>query len=151
MPLVLFKSADGVSWTYSDTIQISSHYGTRPDTRLVEFEKKGISDVLVQHEIVDWGTGILQKDVSIYRVSDGQLRCVFEEPESVHFALGAGTSPVEQQSKFDVRESQPDSVGGNEYLHEERQIKIGNQTLRRSRNCFWQEEKEHFVCVESGE
>ena len=151
MPLVLFKSVDGAAWTYSDTIHLSSHYGTQPDIRLVDFAQKGLSDVLVQHEIVDWGTGVLQKDISVYHVSGGQLRCVLEEPESVHFAPRPGTSTVEQQSKFDVRESAPDNVGGTKYLHEERQIKIGKQTFRRYRACYWEEKNQHFLCVESGD
>lgn len=151
MPLVLFKSVDGITWTYSDTIQFALAFGTRPEVRLVEFVRKGITDLLVQHEIVSWGSGVQQEDISIYRISDGHLKCVLEEQESMVYAPIPWKRTVEQRSKFEIREYEPGNVIGGKYLHEEQRIRIGKQTLRRFRSCSWDERKQRFLCKEESE
>lgn len=144
MPLVLFKSTDGIKWTYSDTVQLELAFGTRPPIRLVAFAGKGIKDVLVQHEIVDWGSGILQEDISVYRIFDGHLKCVLEEPETVNYGPRPGQRSVEQHSNFEIRELEPGNATGGKYLHEDQQITIGKQTLRRFRSCYWDDRKQRF-------
>jgi hypothetical protein len=148
MSLVLFRKGGNGHWIYIQTIRLSVHYDTVPDIHPVDFVQSGVTDLLIEHELLDWGTGVLQKNTSIYHMMNGQMKCIFNEPEYVHHAVEGPI--IEQQSKFELHDSTPDSnTFGNKYLSEQQEIKIDAELVRRYRNCIWDDKPEHVVCVES--
>lgn len=149
MALILFERRSKNEWNYLQTVHLSARY-TTPAIRLVEVAEAGKNDVLVEHQTVDWGTGVMQRNISLYHMSNNRLACVLDEPEYVLFAAGGpqGKSEFSQQGRFEVRLSSPDT-SGHQYLHEEQTIKVGGISVSRSRNCLWEEKAQHMRCVEA--
>jgi hypothetical protein len=137
--VMIFSSVDG-KWRHLDTIKLST---LRLDQPLVAFRDvtgSGARDIVVQGLPVDKGTGILQKNVRIYRVLRAKATVIFDEPEYVHFDVRTHRShySVDQESVFELDTT----------IHERQTLKINGASVTRYKECNWDSNTERIRCFE---
>ena len=147
--LIFFqKTASG--WHHFQTLLLSSHYGEQPTVTFPELIEPGQHEILVRGEIADWGTGNLQKNMSIYKLAGDHFELIFDAPETVHIQVGLAKSlyRLEQKSTFDlIRIPQSKAIT----IDEKQVITKGRLTLTRYRGCVWRPEIFRYRCTERAE
>jgi hypothetical protein len=71
-------------WEAIAPIAVIGHYHT-PTFEVRELIAPGEQEVIVRDHDVDWGTGIQQWNMTIYKLVGDRMQIVFDEPEYLHF------------------------------------------------------------------
>jgi len=95
----------GGSWVALKPIRLSAHYDD-PNWRLESLVAAGEEGIVVSNQTVDWGTGYLQRNMTIYKVIGNEARIVFDAPEYIGVGIPpAGMGPGWKNGYEDVQRS----------------------------------------------
>ena len=149
--LLVFGGEPG-NWTLIATLQLSSHYDEQPTVTFPSLIEPGVQEIMVEHQIVDWGTGVLEKFTTIYKWIDGHLRVVFDEPDSVHLEEASSASPdnlyeFDQTNTFRV---EVDNESSEKTIEERQTITLGKRKIILSRGWIWEPSLQRFRGYETG-
>jgi hypothetical protein len=135
-------------WNHIQTIPLSARYGSVPEISLVELVEPGTKEILIQKQIVDTGTGILQKNISVLKLIDRKISIILDEPEVVRFSIPSvahgqlRNTEQRQDSEFTII---LDSSGlGHRQIRESQTITDHDKEIRRSRVFIWQPDIKRF-------
>lgn len=109
--LTIFRKSKS-TWRYLQTISLWS----KDKTPQVTFESlivAGEKDIVASNYETDYGSGILQTNITIWRLHDNRLHVILDEPTKVNFAIPAGPTAFEntEQSEDSTFLFQPDVNG----------------------------------------
>ena len=96
-------------WITIPPITLWTKYST-PSYKLDNLIKTNEKEIIVSNITVDAGTGILQRNLMIYRVSEKGIRIVFDRPESIHYSVP--TQTPRGSSSYDDDEASTSSFPG---------------------------------------
>jgi len=143
--IILFRRTDS-GLTHVQTILLHAYYGEQPVVTFPELIKPGEREILIRGQIVDKGTGIEQRNITIYKFTNGRFEVVFDAPEIVHFEIPGGTQlyQLNQKSSFEFVHSGSPDVS----IQEKQVITRGRGSTTRYRGCTWSPELLRFRCYE---
>lgn len=125
-------------WKPLPPIAVLAHYD-EPRIRLLSLIERGVQEIEVSGQYVDWGTGIQQQNRTIYKLIDGKMRVVFDEPESLHFGSSPSTYDEYEKSSFSYVKRE----GGNGmplFIMERRMETKGKRSILVFCEYDWKEE-----------
>jgi hypothetical protein len=150
---IVFFESQGEKWIQVADLRLSTHYGEQPEVKFLELTEPGVQDLMVQHQVVDWGTGVEQKNMTLYKWISDHFEVTFDEPEVVHLSAPITDKrgvqsyyQIEQQSTFDVA---PSEVQGVKKLVEHLSVKRKRLVLSRVRTWIWDHELRRFRSFET--
>jgi hypothetical protein len=132
-------SQKGTEWIALKPIVLWSKF-SEPSYRLDELISSGEQQIVVSNLTVDEGTGILERDLMIYKISLDGDDLVFDQPEIVHFTAPHGNSTFQdnERSTFEFRKNGEGVYGtGMIYINEKREITVGGKSLTLYRSYTW--------------
>lgn len=140
-------------WTLVSDLRLSSHYDEQPTVTFPSLTDSDTQDVMVEHQIVDWGTGFGQKNITIFKWNGNHFEVILDEPEWVHISVPSTSSSgrrenyeLEQRSTFEPQNAE---APGGKQLTERQTIKQKNKEIIRTRNWIWDPTTRHFRCFEA--
>lgn len=149
--IIVFESHDG-TWIQIADLRLSAHYGEQPEVKFLELTEPGVQDLMVQHQVVDWGTGVEQKNITLYKWIEDRFAVILDQPEVVHLSVlitdkrgVRGNYQIDQQSTFEVA---PGEGQGAKKLVEHLSIKMKASALSHVRNWIWNPEIRRFRSFE---
>ena len=143
--LLLFRKTSR-GWSIVQTIYLRAFYGEQPIVTFPELFKPGEHEILVRGEIVDKGTGMVQRNIGIYKWIRGRVELVFDDPEMIHFEVPTETALFQLDQKSTFTFSHPGTPGVS--VDEVQVITEGTVSLTRFRGCTWSDEASRFRCYE---
>ena len=146
MYLVPMIRQDG-DWRTLPAVPLSTHYEA-PTITLDTLVRKGEQEVVVSHLWVDHGTGIQQTNLTIYKLIDGAMRIIFDQPEHLHFftlTVPPDSYDEYQESKF-IFVNEPNTFG-LKTIEETRVETNGRRRLTVYRAYCWQPEIQIYRMV----
>jgi hypothetical protein len=148
----IIKNAD--TWAVMNPIRLSTHY-TEPKYKVMNLIEDGEYEIVVTNQTVDWGTGINQRNMTIYKVIGNEVRVVFDAPESMHLAIPDNRVPITNNYQEDQKALFTfvnDSNGFSKlYIAEKRVESVGNKTYTVYRNYRWSPDLRQFRMVGSSQ
>lgn len=144
------------SWQSLGSIRLSMHDGTVPECKVQNLVSKDDQEIVVSNVMVDWGTGFLQTNLTIYKVIGDRVRVVFDEPESLHLAIPDMRVPVtnnyseEQNSTFQFVNDTGHTTFGHTYILEKRIDRIGKRKFTVYRSYVWEPALSAFRMIGAG-
>jgi hypothetical protein len=131
----------GTLWKPLKPISIWAKYST-PVIRLTNLISPRNQEILVSNQTVDEGSGILQRNTTIYKAKGDSYSIIFDQPEYLHLSVPYRKQDAdlvyeeEQQSRFQFLKDPQDSSTAT-LIREKRSIQLGNQQLRDEREYHW--------------
>jgi hypothetical protein len=132
----------GAEWEALPTISLSSHYA-EPKVRFESLVESGVQEIIVSGLWVDWGTGIQQQNLTIFKLLDGKMRVIFDQPENLHNGASPSVYEEYQESAFKfVRKS---DKGGMPVSIQERRVETkGKRSFVVFREFIWDPHLQEF-------
>jgi hypothetical protein len=140
MYLVPMIRPDG-DWQTLPAVPLSTHYEA-PTITLDSLVRKGEQEIVVSHLWVDHGTGVQQTNLTIYKLIDGAMRIIFDQPEHLHFFTVLNppdTYDEYQESTFKFVEKEPNAAG-LKAIEETRVETVGKRRITVHRTYCWKPE-----------
>ena len=159
----LFK--EGEHWYTAGAVEAATQL-TEPEFRLDSLIRSGEQELILRNHAVDEGTGVLEVNLSIYKVLEGQLRVVFDQPEKQHISkpirrgkkLGFFSDEETSKFVFEPNQSGDSTAAGLVSIHETRRLTVSfegvetnsherrrESTITVYRNWAWDDSTERFV------
>ncbi len=140
--LLMLEGGAG-NWTLRSELRVSSHYYEQPTVTFPSLVEPGVQEIMVEHQIADWGTGVLEKFTTIYKWIDGHFRVVFDEPDFIHLEEWSGDSlyDFDQTSTFKVEMDKQTSA---KMLEERKTIALGKRKIVLNRDWIWEPSLQRF-------
>ena len=96
--LIILSSKGVNNWSYTGTIPLWSRNEV-PNIRFESLLSPGVNEIVVRNNETDYGTGILQTNMTIWKVDNRALRVIFDEPTSVKFKIPIGKGSLENSDQ----------------------------------------------------
>jgi hypothetical protein len=133
--LAAFERTPEGTWKRLDTAPLWSKLG-EPQISLVSLIDDGNKEIVAAHRTVDTGTGIVQTDLTIFKLFSGRLQVILDSPEHVVYALapgpkGTGAADQTQESAFTFVPSLRDEPKTSSTQIVEKRV-IGSGTIRQT-------------------
>lgn len=133
-------------WVHRSSLPLFAKYSP-PQVSFVQLVNKNEHEIMVRNHTVDYGTGILQKNLTIFKFVDQKLRVIFDQPERLVFAIPTtrngkpdNTDQAQESSFWFV-----DSSGtGIRQIVEKQVIRDHKLTILRWRIFSWSSELQVF-------
>lgn len=138
--IVVIERETGNTWRLVRTIPLFTKYNV-PQISFPALVDADEHEIMIHNETVDYGTGIFQKDLVIWKYIDGGLQVVFDEVESLTFAVPTGirerpNTDQAQKSVFTVVAAEPQE-GGYKDILEKQTVRDHGTTIVRWRAFGW--------------
>jgi hypothetical protein len=150
--IFVFEQRGGF-WTLVSDLRLSSHYDEQPTVTFPSLTDSDTQDIMVEHQIVDWGTGFGQKNIMIFKWNENHFEVVLDEPEWVHISVPSTSNSgrrenydLEQRSTFEPKDSE---ASGVKQLTERQTVRQKNKEIIRTRNWIWDPTIKRFRCFEA--
>lgn len=144
----------GGSWVALKPIRLSAHYDD-PNWRLESLVAAGEEGIVVSNQTVDWGTGYLQRNMTIYKVIGNEARIVFDAPEYIGVGIPpAGMGPGWKNGYEDVQRSKFEflrdtNINGLSRIQEMRTESAQKRRFTVYRSYVWEPSLQAFRMVGS--
>jgi hypothetical protein len=131
----------GHGWTPAGTVSVWTKYSA-PTYRIDSLTSPGESEIVVSDHTVDSGTGILQRNLTIFKIVGDSIRVVFDQPEVLNVSVPAkiNGNPVntsdEESSTFDFVKSEA-FVPGLKSIFETRVLNVAGHSTTVYRKYLW--------------
>jgi hypothetical protein len=131
----------GETWITLGHINFMPKMFYYPRYRVASLISPGEQEIVVSNQMVDEGTGILQNNMTIYKVIENEIKVIFDAPEYLHIAEPHFTD--DQISKYFI---QADNLkaSGPKYIDEERVERINGRRFTSYRRYVWENELQTF-------
>lgn len=132
---------DGHLWTPLTPIALWTQF-SEPSFRLEKFINADESEIVISNQTIDEGTGIAQRNMTIYKVVGHQVNILFDEPESVHFSVPDDRNPTnttfseDQTSTFEFLKNTDDD-SSRLYIAEKRSTTTNGNSTTVYRTYRW--------------
>ncbi len=149
--LVVMEQIAPGQWAHRGTVPIFAKHW-EPEISFRQLVSAGESEIVVRNRPTDIGTGMLQRNMTIFKLLDGSLRVILDEVEKQTFAIPttrngqpANTAQT-QESEFWLIDSEPGEQSIKDIV--EKQVIRDHETqLVRWRLFLWRPELEVFQAV----
>jgi hypothetical protein len=137
----------GVSWITLNPVRLWAKF-SEPTYKFESLVAPGEQEIVVSNQTVDEGTGILQRNMTIYKVIGNETHAVFDTPEYLHVAEPDLKSPTgqytdDQTSTFTYSWDKPDH-GSSVFIREKRDERIGKHRFTVYRSYAWNRVLQEF-------
>jgi hypothetical protein len=147
--LILFVRQDG-QWAHAGTILLEEHYGDSPQYRVTSSLVDGKLAVIVHHNLVDWGTGIQQKNMQVFLLMGTKVRLVFDEPESISIGVPLKNSAFVEKQSSSFRITPGTRSDPYATIEETRHSIVNGRSVTQYRNYTWDSRDQTFRAYSSG-
>ena len=143
---------EATGWTHLGTIPLLSKYRS-PKVRFISLVSSAEKDIVVNDNTVDYGTGIFQRDMTVWALVGSRLEIVFDEIENLTFAVGVrkngefGNTQQSQHSLFTFVPAEGQDAPGYRDILEKQVLSDHETTLTRWRLFVWRPEFGRFVGI----
>jgi hypothetical protein len=146
--IIVLRSV-GNEWQYVQSLLLSTPAGVQPSITFKDLLGTGEEEIIVNGELVDHGTGIEQKNTTIFKLIREHVETVFDAPESIHIEEPGPTKlySFRQASVFRFVPN-PDSNGKEQMIDEKQTLMQQGKMIIRLRACTWSVDLERFRCYE---
>jgi hypothetical protein len=144
---------EGGGWTTLQAIPLSTQYEP-PKITFESLVGEGEQEIILRHLWVDHGTGIQQTNLTIYKLIDGAMRIIFDQPEHLHFSTRLNpdhpyTYDEDQESTFKFVKNDSDAAAPTA-IEETRVETVGKRKLTVYREYSWEPEIQAYQMFGAG-
>jgi hypothetical protein len=139
--VVVLQKQPGDRWQHVQTIALNAKYSV-PEVSFPTLLDATEHQIVVRNHVVDYGTGILQNNVTIFKLIEARLEVIFDEIEKLIFEIpirhnGKPTNTEQyQESEFTFIEADP-GQGVAKRILEKQTIRDHQTTITRWRLFSW--------------
>jgi hypothetical protein len=150
--VVVFEREPEGYWTHIDTVSLWSK-DSEPEISLESLVEEGTKEVVVRHCATDYGTGVSQTSMMIFKLFRTGMHLIFNQPERVTYAVPAGpklSQSIEQsqQSDFEfIAPSADEPRSSEKQILEKQVVQDRNATITRRWLYIWVPEIKSFQAV----
>lgn len=149
--VVLERLPDG-GWRHVDTVPLWSR-DHEPKVSLESLVEEGTKEIVVDGFLTDSGTGIYQTNYAIFKLLQGKLRTVLNEPLHVNYSVAAVEKSKSQSQDSSFRIVPVAGKNGPstsfQCILEEQVLKSGTFSMTRRWIYIWIPEMQIFEAVQS--
>ncbi len=137
-------------WDYSGTILLEEHYGEAAEYKVISSLVGAKPAIVVRHNLVDWGTGIQQKNMQIFLLIGTRVRLVFDEPESISIGIPSRSSGFVEKQNSLFRIAPGTKSDPYTTIEETRDSVVNGKSVTQYRNYTWDRRDQKFRAYSSG-
>jgi hypothetical protein len=136
------------SWRLVDTVEIPAKYRS-PSLSVESLVTRGESEIVVRDAETDTGTGILQRNLIVWKLLDGHLRVILDEPIQSRFAIPKGdgsddNTDQDEQSTFTIQDKSPEVGFGMKQIFQRQTIRDHDRSIQRAWVWTWDPDTRTF-------
>jgi hypothetical protein len=150
--LAVLERLPNGGWRHVDTVPFWSR-DHEPKVSLESLVEEGTKEIVVDGFLTDSGTGIYQTNYAIFKLLQGKLRAVLNEPLRVNYAVAAGEKSKRQSQDSSFRIIPVAGKNGPntsfQCIFEEEVLKSGAFSMTRRWIYIWIPEMQIFQAVQS--
>lgn len=109
--LVVLQATGADTWKYIQTVAVWTKYAS-PRVSFESLVSPGTKEMIVRNNAIDYGTGIQQVNMTIWKLYPSGLQVIFDEPSRVVFAIPISGTENSEQSEESQFVFVPPSQGG---------------------------------------